>query len=114
MGLFQRLFGKKNTTPESAELPRAQAVTIKEPLEDELAGWAEVPFYVGADVPEKELVTVIATAIAAGDRPESEFRVNKIQVKNPEAQLVSLIATAIAAGDRPEAELIVKKIYKRT
>lgn len=111
MGLFQRLFGKKNTMPEISE---EQPSVLKQPvIEEELSGWVEVPFYVDAPDVEKELVTVIATAIAAGDQPTSEFRVKKIQAKNPEAQLVSLIAAGIAAGDQPETRLAVKKIYKR-
>lgn len=110
MGLFQRLFGKKNT--ESATVS-TDVTSEKTEKVDELADWQEVPFYVTADVPEKELVTVVATAIAAGDRPDSQFVVKNIQVKNPEAQLVSLIATSIAAGDQPDSQFTVKKIYKR-
>ena len=110
MGLFQRLFGKKNKPPETAPTVVDSVTAEKTAVSEE---WQELPFYVTADVPEKELVTVVATAIAAGDQPNSQFVVKKIQVKNPEAQLVSLIATSIAAGDQPDSQFIVKKIYQR-
>ncbi|MDH6364677.1 hypothetical protein M2139_001747, partial [Enterococcus sp. PF1-24] len=35
--------------------------------------WQELPAFIETDPAEYELVSVLATAIAAGDHPESEF-----------------------------------------
>ncbi|MDT2757301.1 hypothetical protein P7G51_07900 [Enterococcus asini] len=110
MGLFQRLFGKKpaETEPEITRLTPTPAVAV-----EEYADWEEVPFYVESEPSERELVALIATAIAAGEAPKSEFQVKKVLSKNPEAKKVALIATAIAAGDAPNSQFQVKKIYQK-
>lgn len=112
MGLFQRLFGKKTVASDTVN--KKQPVAIKEPSpEVAVSQWKEVPFYVESEASEQELVATIATAIAAGDAPESQFQVKKVLKKNPEAQLVATIATAIAAGDAPASQFQVKKIYQK-
>ncbi|MFR3451540.1 MAG: hypothetical protein ACLTSX_08030 [Collinsella sp.] len=55
---------------------------------------------------------VIASAIAAGDHPSSEFRVKRVLVANPEYRTVSVIATALAAGALEKSSFTVKNIYK--
>lgn len=108
MGFFQRLFGGKK------EVPPTPTITKKEVLPEKVTdNWREVPFYIEETLPEKKLVSLVATAIASEDQRGSEFVVKRILVKNPEAQLVSLIATAIASGEQPEAEFVVKKIYQK-
>lgn len=112
MGLFQRLFGKK--TIEQNAVKEKQPATPKQSSPTAIAEeWQEVPFYLESEPQERELVAVIATAIAAGDAPESEFQVKRVLKKNPEAQLVAVIATAIAAGDAPASQFQVKKIYQK-
>lgn len=112
MGLFQRLFGKKNTAPVAVnEKPPAKVEAALPKAMD--SSWQEVPFYLESEPEERELVAVIATAIAAGDAPESEFQVKRVLKKNPEAQLVATIVTAIAAGDAPASQFQVKKIYRK-
>lgn len=108
MGLLDWLFGKKE--PEQVKAVPVVAESQPEVLETE---WEEVPFYVPNDDGEEELVSVIATAIAAADRPTSQFTVTSIKKKNPEAELVAVIASSIAAGDQPESQLQVKRIFKR-
>lgn len=108
MGLFQRLFGKKEQ-PVASKRPEVEPVLAVNEYDD----WEEVPFYVESKASEQELVAVVATAIAAGDAPESEFQVKKVLSKNLEAQKVALIATAIAAGDVPNSQFQVKKIYQK-
>ncbi|MFD1672073.1 hypothetical protein ACFQ5M_08195 [Agrilactobacillus yilanensis] len=70
---------------------------------------------------EKRLVTLICTAIAAGDAPESSFTVKKVtklkdRVGLPmtfeEKERVTAIASAILAGDQPESHFSVKSITK--
>lgn len=74
--------------------------------------WGELPAYLPVDAAEYRTVCVIAGAIAAADRPQSEFRVTKVCVPSPEHRRVSVIAAAIAAGALPESKFIVKRIYK--
>ncbi|MGT2828374.1 hypothetical protein AB6M97_05125 [Streptococcus hillyeri] len=105
MGFFQRLFGKSRE-PEVRQ--------TAEPVPNELDGWEPVPGFIPADKEDYELVSVIATAIAAGDYPDSQFKVTRIMQRNPEALTVSLIASSIAAGDYPDSQLTVKSIYTKT
>lgn len=107
MGLFERLFGKSH---KEASNETQSTETKIAPVDDQ---WQEVPAYVETDPENYQLVSVIATAIASGDQPESQFVVKKILERNPEAKLVSLIASSIAAGDHPDSQLVVKRIAKK-
>ena len=111
MGLFSWLFkGHGDAEPEGggASPHKVSASAPKEADE-----WELVPAYVSAPEGERAIPSVIATAIAAGDRPDSEFVVKSVEVVNPEARLVSVIACAIAAGDRPESEFVVRNVYRK-
>lgn len=79
------------------------------PLEDV---WEPLPAYLPVDPHEHTAACVIASAIAAGDHPSSEFHVRRVLVANPEHRTVSVIATALAAGALPESSFTVKNIYK--
>lgn len=103
MGWFKSLFRKKQETPE----PRG---TVSSKSSDE---WEDVPAYIDADPADYELVSVIATAIAAGDQPDSQFVVKKIYQRNPEAKEVSLIAASLAAGALTDSQFVVRRIRKR-
>ena len=77
------------------------------------AGCVEpVPAYLPVDAREHAHACVIASAIAAGDHPTSEFRVKRVLVANPEHRTVSIIATALAAGALEQSSFTVKNIYK--
>nr|WP_319216557.1 hypothetical protein [uncultured Trichococcus sp.] len=104
MIFFKGFFGKKDTKePES--VPSA-TVGASEPVNDLI----EIPAFIPTDPNEYELVSVIATAIAAGDHPKSQFVVKNIMKRNPEAHLVSLISASLAAGTMPESKFVVRKI----
>ncbi len=60
-----------------------------------------------------DLVSVIATAIAAGDRPDSQFIIKSIKQKNPEVILTSVIAASIMAGESQQSQFIVKNIKEK-
>lgn len=107
MGLLDWLFGKKT------QQPKTSAVSAASPVEEVTDNWEEVPIYLPNDDGENELVSVVATAIAAAEGPESQFKIKKILKKNPEAQLVTLIATSILAGDAPQTQIRVNKIYRK-
>lgn len=78
------------------------------------AKWELVePFVAVADESERKRVSVISTAIAAGDKPDSEFKVTRVDALNPEYKRVSLIAASIAANDRPESSMTCVRIQHK-
>ena len=74
--------------------------------------WEPLPAYLPVGPRNHTHTCVIASAIAAGDHPTSEFRVKRVLIANPEHRTVSIIATALAAGALPESSFTVKNIYK--
>ncbi|WP_165006516.1 MULTISPECIES: hypothetical protein [unclassified Enterococcus] len=107
MHILNRLFKRKQIEKEVilADHPAKEI----EPAEK----WKAVPKYIPAEPEAYELVSVIATAIAAGDMPESRFAVKKIKQINPEAALVSTVAVSLATGDSEHSQFAVKKIAKK-
>lgn len=75
--------------------------------------WESLPAFVVSDESEHERVSLIATAIAAGDHPNSQFVVKKIMKRNPEVRLVSLIAASLTAATINGSRLNVKSIAKK-
>ncbi len=75
--------------------------------------WERVPAYLPVDAAEHRVVVVAATAIAAGDRPESQMVVRSVNAVNPEHRLVSCIASALAAGALETSQFVVKNVYKK-
>ncbi|HGK8008985.1 TPA: hypothetical protein ACJ68I_000960 [Streptococcus pyogenes] len=73
--------------------------------------WEKIPAYIPADKSDYKKVTLITSVIAAGDRPNSQFKVKRILKRNSEAITVSLIASSIAAGVYPESQFRVTSIY---
>lgn len=105
MGLFERLFNKE----------KAEIKTDKPPLSPikEENEWQEIVGYLPVKGTEYQFVSLIASAIAAGDQPESEFIIKRISKRNPEAQLVSAIATSIAAADQAESQFVIRSIKEK-
>lgn len=77
------------------------------------SSWVEVPPYVEVDPKEHAVACVVASAIAAGDRPESTMVVRRVSIANDEHRRVACVATAIAAGAYEMSSFKVKKIYKQ-
>lgn len=102
MGLFSWLRGRRPSEPAPAPEARSAA-----------EAWELVEPYVPAEPGQGRVASVIASAIAAGDAPDSEFVVRSVKVPNPEARLVTLIAGAIATGDRPESTMVVKRVFRK-
>lgn len=108
MGLFQRLFGKS----EEKEIPiNTVDKGETEQIEKE---WEKLPAFILVNEEDYSLVSLIATAIAAGDRPESKFVVKKIMQRNPEVLHVSLIASSLAAADVIDSKFKIKTVYRKT
>lgn len=102
MGLLQRLFGHKQMVEDT--------VTNKAPLE--MRQEREVPLYVPATPEETALVSVIATAIAAGDKPDSQFRVTKVMKQNPDIRVIAILAACLAAEEKNNSEFKLKRIVE--
>ena len=87
--------------------PRAADVDAGDP------DWVEVTPFV--DLPEgreRTRVALVATAIAAGDRPSSSFAVRRVARENPEFRRVAVIAAAVAAGERPSTALTCTRVLR--
>ncbi|EOI01690.1 hypothetical protein UAY_01098 [Enterococcus moraviensis ATCC BAA-383] len=106
MGLFERLFNKEKTEIKTNEAPLSPTI-------EENDGWQEITGYIPVESTEYQFVSLIATAIAAGDQPESEFSIKRILKRNPEAQLVSVIATSIASADHAESQFVIRSIKEK-
>lgn len=104
MGLFSRFFNKTEEKQIESQRTTASVDTLE---------WEPIPGFIQADSSEYELVSVIATAIAAGAYPDSQFVVKRILQRNPEALEMSLIAASIAATHATDVQLSVKNIYRK-
>ncbi|WP_348920366.1 hypothetical protein [Enterococcus rotai] len=106
MGLFERLFNKEKTEMK-------KDTPLLSPIEEEENEWQEIVGYLPVESAEYQFVSLIASAIAAGDQPESEFIIKRISKRNPEAQLVSVIATSIASADHAESQFVIRSIKEK-
>lgn len=75
--------------------------------------WHELPAYLPVDPAEHAAACVVASAIAAGDRPSSTFTIKRVSIANPEHRRVAAIATALAAGALETSSFTVKRIYRK-
>ena len=106
MGLFKSLFKKEQHTQDT-EINESVIQREADNLEKR---WIDIPAYIPAEPKEYQLVSIVATAIAAG---ESRFVIKKIAKRNPEAKEVAIIAASIAAELSEESQLVVKRISKQ-
>ncbi|MGM0217862.1 hypothetical protein [Enterococcus sp. AZ126] len=105
MGLFERLFSKEKIEVKM-DKPKCSPATGEHE-------WQEMVGYVPAEKSEYQTISLIATAIAAGDQPESKFVVRRISKRNPEVQLISVITTSIASANRPESQFVIQSIKEK-
>lgn len=109
MGLLANLFKKKSTNDD------VNLITHEEPDKRSVSDeWKAVPGFIPTSPDEYVKVSLIASSIAIGDYPNSEFIVKKIYKRNPEVQTVSIIAASLASdyvGD--DRQVRVTNIYKK-
>ena len=74
--------------------------------------WIDIPAYIPAEPKEYQLVSIVATAIAAGEFPESRFVIKNRKTKSRSKE-VAIIAASIAAELSEESQLVVKRISKQ-
>lgn len=102
MGWWQRLFNKTHEAPTKIN---------KESVHE--TEWQAVSGYVSADSATYQLLSVLATAIAAEDKPHSQFVVKRVWQRNPEAQRIAVIAAALAAQEAPDSHWRIRGIYQK-
>ena len=117
MGLCSWLrerFRRTDDVPAEASAARAGARAEEpETFGCSAGSWVEVPPFVEVDPKDHAAACVVASAIAAGDRPESTMVVRRVSIANDEHRRVACVATAIAAEAYEMSSFKVKKIYKQ-
>ena len=106
MGFFKKLFGNDTKN-------KGKKVAIDRINSSKESEYENIPGFIETDQSEYELVSVVASAVAAGDNPDSTFTIKKILKRNPEVTLVSAIALSLAAGDSPDSQFTIQSIKKR-
>lgn len=96
MGIFD-LFRKKKPEPACPEMSTPASAP-------EVPALAKVDFTREISFEEQELVTVIASAVAAGSHPDSAFRVKRVVGIDTEKEVAAVIAAAVAAGGYPDSK----------
>lgn len=103
MGIFSRLFKK-----DAHDIVEPETSGTLQQGSD----WEKIPGYIPADEQDYEMVSVIATALAAEHYPDSQFVVKNIQQRNPEVLEMSVIAASLASI-ASDGHMVVKSIYKK-
>ncbi|MHC5249648.1 hypothetical protein [Enterococcus sp. LJL120] len=108
LGIFSRLFKKEEPAASQTVVPATEKKVAS--LDD---GYESLPAFIPTSPKEYQLVSVIATAIAAGENSDSQFVVKTILKRNPEARTVALVAASLAAGTAEDSQLVVTSIQKK-
>lgn len=107
MRFFSRWFQKKAKNKTSINHSSIDSVNL-------LSKYQKVPPYVlVTDEEEKRRVALIASAIAAGNYPDSQFVVKHIYQVNPKIKTISVIAASLAAEKYPTSKWCIKAIYQK-
>ncbi|UUX33201.1 hypothetical protein [Fundicoccus culcitae] len=75
--------------------------------------YSVLPEYIAVDPENNQLVSTVASVIAAGDQNESVFKITDIKVKNPEFTKVAVIVASMVATDFEESSWKIVNIKKR-
>lgn len=113
MGLLQKWFHKKKAVEKNAvDLTDSKKIVPTESTAEN-ADWEKVALFRPVAKADEIIPALVATSIASGDRPESQFEIVSIKEVDPDVKVVGLIASAIAAFDAPESHFVVKNIYRK-
>lgn len=110
MNLIKRLFTKEQNKEENVFENNLNSQKISEKESD---GWEAIPTFIEMNPKDYERISVIATAIAAGDRPDSQFVIKRILQRNPEARTVAIISASLVSELADDSQLFVKSIAKK-
>ncbi|MHC5374322.1 hypothetical protein ACYSNU_11045 [Enterococcus sp. LJL120] len=103
---------RRASTKNQADIKTNNQQTIKQ-VAEETKSFEALPAFIPTSPREYQLVSVIATAIAAGENSDSQFVVKRILKRNPEARTVALVAASLAAGTAEDSQLVVTSIQKK-
>lgn len=106
MGLLDFLFKEKKQELQTNQSPISEFETTSDK-------YVSIEPYIETTVEKIKLVSIIATSIASGDSPESQFVVKKVLKRNPEAKKIALITASVAATESKDSILIATSIKKR-
>jgi hypothetical protein len=105
-------FQKKENRQQTTNPVEAAYEQKNDPDRSEISEANRLVFLVPVSEEEKELVSVIASAIAAGDHPDSKIRVKNVMAVDAEKEIVAVIAAALAAEDYPNSHFHLKSIKR--
>lgn len=101
------------TTPNTLAMQGLQGSAQIPGFNESAEEWEELSPYLPLEPTDHTHVVAIATALAAADSPQTEFRLKRLAIANQEFQLVSCIAASLAAGALESSSFQVTRIYKK-
>lgn len=113
MNLWERFKLAIGLETSTADQPSVHPISQANQDDAFLQGYQPMPLYVDAFDEEAQTVALIASAIAAGNKSSSKWRVHQVQKVNPDLINVAVIATSLAALDYPKSQFVVRRIYKK-
>lgn len=113
MGLFD-WFKKSNQKVTSNHSSKEEAVTQGDvqKLPKATAAKRDIDFTLPIDEEEKEIVSVIVSAIAAEHYTGKQFRIKEISRIDTDKELAATIVGAIAANEKPNTNFMLRKIER--
>lgn len=112
MNFLKKLFTKSDQKNQKAIPPIASApfAPLKmKPTEVE-DDYIRLGIAYPASAEEKELVSVITSAIMAGDNPDTNVKVKNVYAIDEDKEVAAVMACAIAADDQPSSSFKLKSI----
>lgn len=101
--LFRSLFRSQPQPVSNADAPETTVAKMKQQVID---------FTLPVNEDEKELVSVIASSIAAGDHPNSSFRVTHIEKIDTDKEIAAAIVAAVMVHDKKDATVRLVSIQE--
>lgn len=107
MGLFD-WFRK----PDQKETGTRAPEVVTQDVQPTAVAKRDVDFSLPVSEEEKEIVSVIISAIAAEHYSGKKFRINEITRIDTDKEIAAAIVGAIAANDKPNANFVLRKIER--
>ena len=114
MNFLKKIFSKSNKST-------AQTPGVQKPNQLPMNGNEQDPFrddYVRLGIAkpagqeEKELVSIITSAIMAGDNPDTHFKIKNVYAIDENKEVAAVVAAAVAAGDKPNSHIRLKSVVE--
>ncbi|WFA08135.1 hypothetical protein [Tissierella sp. Yu-01] len=105
MGFFDRFRKKADSLNQEVHNENLDINTNSNPIDN-----LELDMTLEVSKEEKEVISVIASAIASGDNPDSTFKVKSIKRIDTDKEIAAAIVSAVATGDNPNSSFRLKSI----